>query len=454
MSIDVIEIMIPVGELQLGMNVVRLDRPWTETDFLLQGFIITEPAMIESIAAQCDYVYIEGRSVSENKYSKSAASKVKVPVEKQGILLRISSGLNFIKKADDNGTAKKNLRSKGGPPRGKKKITYINKISTELALPAAKAAYTSAKKTVHSIMDGIRLGRMIDMNEARATVDVIVDGILKNKDALAWLTKIKNKDEYTAEHSLNVSILAATFARHLGHDEQDIKKIALGGLLHDVGKSQIPIEVLNKEGHFTEEDFNIMKEHPLLGRNLLMSMPKQDLASIDIAFCHHERVDGNGYPRKLNDTQIPYFAKVVAVVDTYDAITSNRCYDKGRASMEALDIIYKCKGTQFDAELAIEFIKCIGVYPPGSIVELVSGDVGIVIETHEYHKLRPRILLVLDSNKKERPEKIVDLNLNVKDSTGEILKIAHELTNGEYGIWLEDYIKRGLILGSSAKAVT
>lgn len=450
MTIEFTEVMIPVGELELGMHVIRLDRPWSETDFLIQGFIINDPDIIDALVQQCDFVYIEGKSIAESEHSKGSIPAPRA--EKKGFFSRLTPGASSAKKKETQPLIKKQQSGKDGPPRGNKKISYINKISTEQALPSAKLAYSSAKRTVESIMDGIRIGRMIDMNEARETVNNIVDDILKNKDALAWLTKIKNKDAYTAEHSLNVSILSATFARHLGHDEVDIKRIALGGLLHDVGKAKIPTEILNKEGRYSEEEFAIMKQHPLFGRNLLMSMAKKDHSSIDVAHCHHERVDGQGYPRKLDVSQIPYFAKIVAITDTYDAITSSRCYDNGRASMEALDIIYKCKGSQFDAELAVEFIKCIGVYPPGSIVELKTGEVGIVIETHEDNKLKPRILLVRDRNKVEKPQKIIDLNLNLKDKSGNTIQIAHELINGAHGVWLEDYIKRGLLLHKTAKA--
>ncbi len=402
MSIDFSELKIAVCELKLGMHVIRLDRPWSETSFLMQGFILDDLGIIDDLARQCQFVYIEGRSESPLKAEPHAL------------------------------------------PRGKNKTVYINKISMENEISKSNSSYNSAKNTVVSIMDGIRIGRMIDMNKARAAVNDIVDGILRNKDALAWLTKIKNKDEYTAEHSLNVSILSATFARHLGHDEADIKKIALGGLLHDVGKARVPTEILNKEGHFTDEEYDVMKQHPLLGRNLLMSMSIQDHSSIDIAHCHHERIDGQGYPRKLKESQIPYFAKIVTIVDAYDAITSSRCYDKGRASMEALGIIFKCKGTQFDAELVTEFIQCIGIYPPGSIVELKNGEVGIVIETNENNRLKPRILLVLDSNKKEQEQKIVNLNSPV--ITDKSVQICNEIINGTYGVWIEDYLKRGLLL--------
>jgi len=436
MTIEYTEVRIPVGELQLGMHVIRLDRPWVETDFLLQGFIIDEAQIIDALVSQCDHVYIEGRSIPEVEYSKHSISgslnKAKGMITERDLTKEITN------------KSQQTMPSKA--PQGNNKISYINKISTEKALPSAKHAYSSAKITVKNIMDGIRIGRMVDMNQARETVDQVVEGILQNKDALAWLTKIKNKDEYTAEHSLNVSILSATFARYLGHNETEIKEIALCGLLHDVGKAKVPNEILNKEGRFTKEEAEIMMMHTVHGRNLLMSMPNKDLSSIDVAHSHHERIDGRGYPRRLEASQIPYFAKIIAIVDAYDAITSSRCYDKGRASMEALDIIYKCKGTQFDTELALEFIKCIGVYPPGSIVELKTGEVGIVIEINEDNKLKPRILLVLDRGKKEISQKIINLNSNIKDEQGNTMMIAKELTNGSYGVWLEKYLKQGFLL--------
>lgn len=438
MAIEYTETMIPVSELQLGMHVVRLDKPWTETRFLMQGFIIDNHEIIDELHSQCEFVYVQGKSIVQAETNPHATHRPRK--QKKGLFTRSEPAPERINQ--------QHQVIEGKAPQGKNKISYINKISIEKALPHAKSAYGSAKTIVSNIMDGIRIGRMIDMNEARVTVNHIVDGILQNKDALAWLTKIKDKDSYTAEHSLNVSILSATFARHLGHNEIDIKKIALGGLLHDVGKAKIPSEILNKEGRFTAEEFDIMKQHTVFGRNLLMSMPKRDHYVIDIAHSHHERIDGQGYPRKLAAHKIPYFAKIVSIVDAYDAITSSRCYDQGRASMEALNIIYKGKGTQFDEDLAQEFIKCIGIYPPGAIVELTNRKVGIVIETYEKNKLKPRVLLVLDEHKQQCPQKIINLSLDIKDEKGEFLKVTQELVNGSYGVWLEQYIKQGLLLSS------
>lgn len=264
-----------------------------------------------------------------------------------------------------------------------------------------------------------------------------------------WLTKIKRKDEYTAEHSLNVCVLTATFARFLGHNDDEIRQLALCALLHDVGKSKIPSEILNKEGRFTDEEFEIMKQHTTFGRDLLINIKDADRIAIDVAHAHHERMDGSGYPRGLKSHQIPYYAKVVALADCYDAITSSRCYDGARASMEALDIIYKCRGVQFDEELALEFIKCIGLFPPGAIVELSNGEVGIIISTRDDNKLRPKLLVVRNTAKQPCKERVVDL---ANDASFSEVKILREVPNGTFGVDIRVYLKKGLVIDTASMA--
>jgi HD-GYP domain-containing protein (c-di-GMP phosphodiesterase class II) len=264
--------------------------------------------------------------------------------------------------------------------------------------------------------------------------------VIRNQDALRWLTKIKHQDAYTAEHSLNVCILSATFARFLGHDESDIRRIAMSGLLHDVGKSKVPLDILNKHGRLTSDELEIMKEHTSYGKDLLLSIGQADRIAVDVAHTHHERLDGKGYPRGLTSSQIPYYAKVIALADCYDAITSSRCYDGARASMEALDIIYKCRGVQFDSGLAIEFIKCVGIYPPGAIVELNSGEIGIVISANANSKLRPKLLLIRNKDKKIISEKPVDLSDPKFENK---IKIVRELPDGTHGVHARDYLSMG-----------
>lgn len=431
------EIEVPVNQLRLGMHVIRLDRPWLETDFPLQGFIIKDPSQIKRLTEQCDYVVIQ------------TSVPLKAPkerrVKKQGLFARLmgkkDSSANTKVIANYSQIAK-------APPVPEKRIIYNDQVSTGKELGKAKVTYDDAKESVNHLMENIRVGRSVNVVESSMAVDHIVDSVIRNQDALRWLTKIKHQDAYTAEHSLNVCIMAATFARFLGHDESEIRRIAMSGLLHDVGKSMVPLDILNKHGRLTSEELNIMKEHTTFGKDLLLSIGQADRIAVDVAHTHHERLDGKGYPRGLKAHQIPYYAKIIALADCYDAITSSRCYDGARASMEALDIIYKCRGVQFDKDLAIEFIKCIGIYPPGAIVELNTGDIGIVITSNPDNKLRPKVLLVRNKDKKTISERSIDL---MSEEFHQKIKIARELPDGSHGVHSRDYLSMGAIMDVMGK---
>lgn len=412
-SAEIIETRIPTTELQLGMHVVRLDRSWLETDFPVQGFIIRSREDLEALQAVCDHVYIEGRV----EYRPVAESP-----------------------SGDN--------RKGVP--AQRRVRYLNRISFEEELGPAAKGLKKARALARDIIASVRLGRVLDINRCRQVVSEMVDSVLRNQQALLCLTQIKHKDDYTAEHSINVCILAATFGRHLGFMRSEIERLALCGLLHDVGKIRVPDEVLQKEGAYSPEEFAEMKRHPSHGRDILMSVASLEPVAVDVAYSHHERISGTGYPRGLQAHQIPYYAKIISVVDAYDAITSHRCYDQARSSKTALDIIYECRGEQFDEQLALDFIQCIGVYPPGAIVEMTNGEVGIVLRTHLGRKLRPRLLLVRDSDKVPCRERVVDLTKLDLDAEGQPYSIARELPNNAFDINLQDYLDRGLVLGPGA----
>ncbi|MEP1216934.1 MAG: HD-GYP domain-containing protein [Marinobacter sp.] len=421
---DIIETEIPVSQLQIGMHVVRLDRPWEETDFLLQGFILQNEEDLLAVQQQCETVFVEGRVqvVPETPERLPASRKTRTGKPAP----------------PDTSTASSSIP--------KRKVTYINKVDANREMAAATMSYADAKATAKNIMSNLRLGRTLEMNQIHQVVDSCVDSVLRNDNALLLLTKIKNKDEYTAEHCINVSILSAAFGKHLGLLEGEIRTVALCGLLHDVGKMRIDDDILNKPGALTPEEFAVMKKHTTFGRDVLAALPRLAHAAVDVAYSHHERMDGKGYPRGLAGHQIPLFAKIVGLVDTYDAITSSRVYDKGRASMEALQIIHRNKGAQFDAALAVEFIRMIGVYPPGSIVEMTNGEVGIVVATHPTSKLKPRVLLVRDADKHPLTTfREVDLLKETPDSAGHPYRIAREVPDESYGIVMKDFIEQGIL---------
>lgn len=437
---EIIESQIDVADLAIGMHVIRLDRPWEDTNFLLQGFVVRDQADIDALRAQCDYVIIEGRVQGAPRPGPDRIA----PKRRQGFM-----GL-FRRKES---TAPSASQAPPTPPR--KRVTYINKVDTGQEMETAVLRFEDAQQTAKSIMSGLRVGRALDLNNARTVVNQCVESVLRNENALLLLTKIKHQDEYTAEHCINVSILAAAFGKHLGLLEGEIRNLALCGLLHDVGKTRIPDQVLNKPGALTPGEFDIMRQHTTHGRDILMGTSRSLGTAVDVAFSHHERLDGSGYPRGLRAQQIPYFAKIIALVDTYDAITSNRVYDRGRASMQALDIIHKHRGAQFDEELADAFIQMIGIYPPGSIVEMLNGEVGIVVQSHPKHKLKPRVLMVRNADKSPMsPFRVLDLKSGPVDAAGNGYQIAREVPDGTYDIVLQDFVEQGLIISTPPETAT
>ncbi|MBS3805644.1 MAG: HD-GYP domain-containing protein [Oleiphilaceae bacterium] len=436
------ELEIPVSELRIGMHVIRLDKPWEETDFLMQGFFIHSLDDIDAVRSQCQTVVIEGKA---GRPDKNATESRRKPVSNR--FMRF-----FAKKAHagDKGPgrdrhSRPETETGAAPPT---RVSYINKVQVFDEMSSARPAYNEARALAKSVMAGLRVGRAIDLNEAKKVVNDCVDSILRNEDALLLLTKLKDKDEYTAEHSLNVSILSAAFGKHLGMLEEEIRTLGLCGLLHDVGKARVPDEILKKPGSLTPQEYAIMRKHATWGRDILMAVPKITHATIDVAYNHHERLDGKGYPLGIKATQIPYLAKVVAIVDTYDAISSSRAYGAARSSMEALKIIHRSRDGQFDSELTREFVLMVGIYPPGSIVEMTNGEVGIVIAANPAIKRRPRVMLVADRNKaKHKSYRTIDLSTKAADANGKAYVIAREVPDKTHGVSLKDYLEEGLVLG-------
>ncbi len=398
-------IKIDVDKLRIGMYVVDLDRPWCETAFLFQGFLLQTTHELRAVQAACDYVWVDGqRSHSAEEWVLAQAT---APVPEQ-VKIR--------------------------------KVDFFQELTT--ALPAWNAAHAESLR----ILNAVHLGVQLDVTAVKAVVKDCVDSILRNPAALLWLARIKNSDLYTAEHSLRVTIFAIALGRDLGMLPLQLEEIGVCGMLHDVGKIKVPSEILNKPGALTAEELVIMKAHADHGRRLLLSHQQVTPATVDVAYAHHERLDGNGYPRGLDASRIPYSAKIIAVVDAYDAINSDRVYSKGKTSLESLRILFDAAGSHFDEDIVGTFIRLIGIYPPGEIVELSNGEVGIIIGCPPDNKLKPRVLVVLDADKQPCRERVVDMARNPKDYEGRDLRVRAVECSGTYGIDIEHYRRKGLII--------
>lgn len=396
---------IHISELRVGMFVSELDRDWLDTPFLIQGFLIEHPDDIDVVAEYAEHVWVD---------------KVMpdwVPPEK-----RVG------------------LKQAMGP-----KSRYINKVSAREEHSQAIHVFRRSRQLTKTLLDDIRLGGAIDTEQAKATVRTCVDSILRNPDALLWMTKIRNEDEYTAEHCLNVCILAIAFGRHLNMPEDELEKLGLCGLLHDVGKMRVPGQILNKPGALTPKEFNMIRAHTVHGRNLLLSTPGVLEAAVDVAYSHHERMDGRGYPRKLPAEKISRFARIIALVDAYDAMTADRCYAEAIPTTRALKNIYRDRGSHFDEQLALEFIKSVGLYPPGTIVQLRNEQVGIVLETSSRYRHLPKVILVHDGETMREREQVVDLADVERGELSDEYLVRRAYRDGSFGIHIAEYREKGLV---------
>ncbi|MDH3354487.1 MAG: HD-GYP domain-containing protein [Chromatiales bacterium] len=400
---------ISVDELSLGMYVAELDKPWLGSPFLFQGFPITTPKELEQLRNYCESVYIDleqGKDIDiEHEHN---------PLERTESSRFDTERVNADFESDESDHQR-------------------NKIKFSQALPKAAKIYTNTRKYINAIFNDVRLGKSIRIESARELTEQMVDNIISNENAMVLLTQLKHKDEYTSLHSINVCILSILFGRHIGFDEKELRILGLGALLHDIGKMHVPLEVLNKPGKLNAFEKKIMNAHPQMGFDLLSSAENFPAAALDVIRYHHERMDGTGYPKGLMAEGIKPYVQIVAMVDVYDAITSDRAYHDRISPHEALNLMYEWASKHFSKNLLESFISCLGIYPIGSIVELEDGEVGVVITVNLKRKLLPTLNLVLDKHKKylERP---MVLDLEYHERKGTAIKIRKILKSNSYGI--------------------
>ena len=253
----------------------------------------------------------------------------------------------------------------------------------------ATKLYDDAKSLQHKILNSLTEHKTINVLEAKESTDAIVDSIFRNQDALACMTRLRIKDEYLVEHSLNVSILMTLFAKHLAFDREIIEKLALGAFFHDIGKVLVPPEILHKPGKLTPQEYEVMKSHVDLGLEVLKESPDLPELVIEIVQQHHERLDGKGYPKQLTEQQISQVGRMIAIVDSYDAMTAERVYKVGMHPIKAFKILMKDAPDSYDNALVEQFVNCLGIYPIGTLVKLTSGKLGLISRLNKSQPLLP-----------------------------------------------------------------
>ena len=383
------QIKINVNQLKIGMYVSSLDRPWTETPFLFQGFYVKEKSTIEELTKYCKYVFVD--------IEQGIAPDTDIPAVKQD-------------KAEEP-------------------------VTFEKELPRAKQIHHKVSQVFNNVIDTIKNSGEVNVEEISKEVEVMVEGCIRNPDAYVLLSKLKNKDDYTYGHCLSSSIYAVMLGTRMGLNKTEVEELAFGHMFFDIGKLKLPNELLYKDGDYTPEEKIQVRKHVFHSIDILNTMEGVNPSAISIAKNHHERYDGSGYPNGLKGNEIPLYARIAGIIDTYDALTSKRLYSKQYSPHEAIHMLYNSRDKEFQKDILEIFIQCLGAYPTGSLVELNTGEVGIVLQQNKISRLRPKIMLILNRKKEFNDYfPIINLLSRPTNDTGIVMEISKTLDPGSYDI--------------------
>ena len=544
---------IAVQDLRLNMFVVELDRPWLDTPFLLQGFLIDDQVELDTLARYCNYVYVDLElsspsvamdiRVADANFGRLSETRpmpnaiVHEPPTSPATIIHAHSAPNSVpapaapapleppmRRSKSASAAKKPLeyeeprtRILGAaaprPPRrykprtdasvsretrqrfrqmvkqtanspkdndqgmlermlfwitdhlaqsreleqhrrtiqqipelkgsGIKLTRYEVRRPMEAELPRARHAFKSGETALNALIEDIRHGNTLDMDAVAGAVDSMVDSVLDNPDAMMWIARLREEDIQVYHHGVRVALYLVALGRHLGFPRQELSYLGQIGMLADVGKTKIPRALLEKPGLLSAAEFGLVKEHVNLSLHILNSgpaLPPQVLQGISQ---HHERIDGSGYPNQLKGDKISIYGKMAAIADSFAALITPRPYAKASAPQDALMNLYEWSGTSFHEPLVEQFVQAIGVFPVGSLVELSSGEVAVVIAHNRVRRLEPRVLVLSEPDKTPLEVPIErDLYQESKDSRGrqkKSLRIVRGLPAGTHGFKLQDY---------------
>jgi len=290
-------------------------------------------------------------------------------------------------------------------------VRHAGRVTMQDEVRRAAKICDSSKKAVRSMFEEVRMGKAISVEVAGEVVEEISSSVVRNPGALISLARLKTADDYTYMHSVAVCALMVALARQLGLTEEQTREAGLAGLLHDLGKAVMPTAVLNKPGKLTDEEFSVIKQHPVEGHRMLLEGGAVGEIPLDVCLHHHEKVGGGGYPHGLKGDQIGLYAKMGAVCDVYDAITSNRPYKAGWEPAESIARMTEWSKGHFDERVFQAFVRSIGIYPVGSLVRLASGRLGVVMEQSEKSLLMPKVKTIFSTKSKTfLPPEILDLS--------------------------------------------
>jgi HD-GYP domain-containing protein (c-di-GMP phosphodiesterase class II) len=430
------KVRVECDDLMVGMYVCELDRPWLDSPFLLQGFYIKDDEDIDTVRDICDYVFVD-KAVERNVVSSN------LPTASSAVLLSPSVSKPAKPKTRLSRAAdEKNMRKSAASLQGiedffpdKALTRYTDSASWREESRVARKVIPELYDIIARVMLASMDAAPLDMEKLKRAVEPMVASVIRNPDACLWSTVMKPPADMNYDSALRATVYAVVLGRQLGLPKQDLRSLAIGGLLFDIGKLRLDEKILYAERRLTSQEMAIMQRHVEVAIQILKRAGITDPDIIDFVAHHHERLDGSGYPQGLAGDLIPPFGRIAGLVDCYNAITGSRKYASSRSPAEAINQLYKLKDVHFHADLIDEFIQAIGVYPVGALVELSSGEVAIVVAQSRSRRLRPMIAVLLDRDKNRVAEsRYIKLEEVTHSDDGRRLDIVKNLEPNAYGM--------------------
>lgn len=372
---------ISIKNLRLGMYITEFCGSWMEHPFWKAKFLLSTQEDLNSVlASEIKELWIDTARGLDVADEADGVTESEIASETNALLQTINS------------------------PRS------LGSISLAAEIEKAQKLCDSARKAVVTMFSNARMGKAIDFAHAQRLVDEISASITRHPHAFISLARLKNVDNYTYLHSVAVCGLMVALARQMEMTEQQVKEAGIAGLFHDIGKIGIPEKILNKPGKLTDSEFIAIKAHPKIGEELLRNSQQVSPLTLDVCRHHHEKIDGTGYPDRLKGDEISVFARMGAVCDVYDAITSDRPYKKGWQPAESVHKMAEWSKDHFDSIIFQAFVKTVGIYPTGTLVRLASGRLGVVMEQHPSSLLTPKVKIFFSTKSRVAiAQQIIDL---------------------------------------------
>lgn len=434
------QVKVAVNELAIGMFVSGLDRPWTQTPFPLQGFYIRDSEEIKELKIHCNHVYVD--------VAKGAAPAKATLRTLKSAAKNAGSGKPF-------GSSQKTAAVRVAPLKIRRNVYHVD-IPVAKEIRHANELHKQVFHAMGSIATQVARGNAkVSVEETNKAASDMVDSVLRSPDAFTWLNRVKAKDEHTYSHAVRAAVWAILLGRHVGLSKAELDSLATGVLLKDIGKTRLSKELLRKTQRSDSEE-NDYQSFIYYGVEILEGLSNITPRAVSVVKHHCERINGKGFPLGLQGDKIPLLARIAGLVTYYDDMVYQRGKEEPLSPSKGVAKLYDLRGTAFQDELVVEFIRAIGVYPTGTIVELSSGEVGVIVEQNFERRLKPVVMLVLDADKSPLAKPAI-LNMAEEEKAQHaqtvepLTEIERDLEPGAYHINISGVLKQYVHLSNKPK---